>query len=157
ADRVYELLDSKSAITDRSGAAVLRRADTRAAVRFEAVRFSYPGSDEPVLRGVDLEVHPGETLAIVGATGSGKTALASLVPRLIDPTAGRVTIDGTDIRDVTIDSLRSVIGFAFEEATLFSMSVRENLTLGRPNATDEEVQEALDIAQAGFVRDLPWG
>jgi ATP-binding cassette subfamily B protein len=157
ADRVYDLLDSRSAITDRPGAAVLRRADTRAAVRFEAVRFSYPGSDEPVLRGVDLEVHPGETLAIVGATGSGKTTLASLVPRLIDPTAGRVTIDGTDIRDVTIDSLRSVIGFAFEEATLFSMSVRENLTLGRPNATDAEVQEALEIAQAGFVHDLPWG
>jgi ATP-binding cassette subfamily B protein len=110
-----------------------------------------------VLRGVNLEVQPGETLAIVGATGSGKTTLASLVPRLIDPTGGRVTIDGVDIRDVTIDSLRSVIGFAFEEATLFSMSVRENLTLGRPEATDAEVDEALEIAQAGFVRELPWG
>jgi ATP-binding cassette subfamily B protein len=157
ADRVYELLDSKSSITDRPTAAALRRAEVRAAVRFENVRFAYPGSDQPVLRGVQLEVQPGETLAIVGATGSGKTTLASMVPRLIDPTGGRVTLDGTDIRDLTIDSLRSVIGFAFEEATLFSMSVRENLTLGRPHATDDEVEEALEIAQAGFVRDLPWG
>jgi len=159
ADRVYELLDSRSAITDRPGAAALRKAEggRSVAVRFSDVRFAYPGSEQPVLRGVDLEVQPGETLAIVGATGSGKTTLASLVPRLIDPTGGRVTLDGTDIRDVTIDSLRSVIGFAFEEPTLFSMSVRENLTLGRPDATDAEVEEALEIAQAGFVRDLPWG
>jgi ATP-binding cassette subfamily B protein len=110
-----------------------------------------------VLRRVDLDVQPGETLAIVGVTGSGKTTLASLVPRLIDPTAGSILLDGTDIRDLTIDSLRSVIGFAFEEATLFSMSVRENLTLGRPDATDEEIEEALSVAQAGFVYDLPWG
>jgi ATP-binding cassette subfamily B protein len=157
ADRVYELLDATPSITDRPGAAVLRKAAVRAAVRFEDVRFVYPGSDQPVLGGVDLEVHPGETLAIVGATGSGKTTLASLVPRLIDPTGGRITLDGTDIRDVTIDSLRSVVGFAFEEATLFSMSVRENLTLGHPDATDADVAQALDIAQAGFVRDLPWG
>ncbi len=89
--------------------------------------------------------------------GSGKTTLATLVPRLIDPTGGRITLDGRDIRDLTLESLRSVIGFAFEEATLFSMSVRENLTLGRPDATDDEVDEALAIAQADFVRDLPWG
>jgi ATP-binding cassette subfamily B protein len=157
ADRVYELLDERPSITDRPGAAVLRREEVRGAVRFEAVRFSYADAREPVLRGVDLEVHAGETLAIVGATGSGKTTLASLVPRLIDPTGGRITLDGTDIRDVTIDSLRALVGFAFEEATLFSMSVRENLTLGRPDASDAEVEEALDIAQAGFVRDLPWG
>ncbi|HEY7225687.1 MAG TPA: ABC transporter ATP-binding protein [Micromonosporaceae bacterium] len=157
ADRVYELLDAQPSITDRPGAGVLRQDEVRAAVRFESVRFAYPGADQPVLRGVELQVHPGETLAIVGATGSGKTTLASLVPRLIDPTGGRITLDGTDIRDVTLDSLRAVVGFAFEEATLFSMSVRENLTLGHPDATDAEVDEALEIAQAGFVRDLPWG
>jgi len=157
ADRVYELMDAVPSITDRPGARELDKARVAAAVRFESVRFAHPGADEPVLRGVDLEVYPGETLAIVGATGSGKTTLASLVPRLIDPTGGRITLDGTDIRDVTIDSLRSVIGFAFEEATLFSMSVRENLTLGRPDATDAEVEEAIEIAQAGFVRELPWG
>jgi ATP-binding cassette subfamily B protein len=106
---------------------------------------------------VDLDVQPGETLAIVGATGAGKSTLVSLVPRLIDPTGGRITLDGTDIRDLTIDSLRSVIGFAFEDATLFSMSVRENLTLGRPHASDADVRQALEIAQADFVWRLPWG
>jgi ATP-binding cassette subfamily B protein len=157
ADRVYELLDAEPTIVDRPGAAALVRAEVRAAVRFEDVRFQYPGAAQPVLCGVDLELEPGETLAIVGATGSGKTTLASLVPRLIDPTAGRVTLDGRDIRDLTLDSLRAVVGVAFEEATLFSMSVRENLTLGRPHAKDEEIDEALSVAQADFVRDLPWG
>jgi ATP-binding cassette, subfamily B, bacterial len=157
ADRIHELLDAESSIVDRPNAVVLNKAEVRGAVRFEGVRFQFPGAAAPVLRGVDLEVQPGETLAIVGATGSGKTTLATLVPRLIDPTDGRITLDGRDIRDLTLESLRSVIGFAFEEATLFSMSVRENLTLGRPTATDAEVDEALSIAQADFVRDLPWG
>jgi ATP-binding cassette subfamily B protein len=157
ADRVYELLDAKPSIVDRPHAITLRRAEVRAAVRFEGVRFTYPGASESILRGVDLDVQPGETLAIVGATGSGKTTLVSMVPRLIDPTAGRITLDGQDLRDLTIESLRSVVGVAFEEATLFSMSVRENLALGRPYATDAEIDEALEVAQAGFVRDLPWG
>jgi ATP-binding cassette, subfamily B, bacterial len=169
ADRIYELLDAQPSIVDRPRAAVLHKASVTGAVRFEDVRFAFPGAvDAPghaqvrrganeVLRGVELQVYPGETLAIVGATGAGKTTLASLVPRLIDPTGGRITLDGTDIRDLTLDSLRSVIGFAFEEATLFSMSVRENLTLGHPDATDAQVRQALEIAQAGFVWDLPWG
>jgi ATP-binding cassette, subfamily B, bacterial len=157
ADRVYEVLDTESTIVDRPGAKPLVRADVRGAVRFEAVEFGYPGATAPVLRGVDLEVRPGETLAIVGATGSGKTTLVSLIPRLIDVTGGRVTLDGRDIRDVTIDSLRAVVGVAFEEATLFSMSVRENLALGRPDASDAEIAEALAVAQADFVYDLPWG
>jgi ATP-binding cassette subfamily B protein len=110
-----------------------------------------------VLSGVDLEVRPGETLAVVGVTGSGKTSLVSLVPRLYDVTEGRITLDGTDIRDLRLESLRRAVGFAFEEATLFSMSVRENLTLGRPDATDEEIEEAVAVAQADFVHDLPWG
>jgi ATP-binding cassette subfamily B protein len=157
ADRVHELLDAEPSIVDAPAAVPLRRAAVRGALRFSGVRFSYPGADREVLRGIDLAVQPGETLAIVGATGSGKTTLASLVPRLIDPTGGVISLDGTDIRDLTLESLRSVVGFAFEEATLFSMSVRENLTLGRPDATDEEIDEALSVAQAGFVRDLPWG
>jgi ATP-binding cassette subfamily B protein len=111
----------------------------------------------PVLRGVDLVLRPGETLAVVGTTGSGKTTLASLVPRLYDVTGGRITLDGRDLRDITLDSLRRVVGTAFEEPTLFSMSVRENLTLGRGTATDAEVHEALAVAQADFVHDLPWG
>src|SRR5690606_35841137 len=90
-------------------------------------------------------------------TGSGKTTLACLVSRLHDPTRGRITIDGRDIRDVTLDSLRRVVATAFEEPALFSMSVRENLTLGRPDASDAEIAEALRVAQAEFVYDLPWG
>src|SRR2546421_3899696 len=96
-------------------------------------------------------------MAIVGVTGSGKTSLVSLVPRLYDVTDGRITLDGRDIRDLTLTSLRGVVGMAFEEATLFSMSVRENLTLGRADATEEEVAEAVAVAQAEFVHELPWG
>jgi ATP-binding cassette subfamily B protein len=114
-----------------------------------------------VLRGVDLEVRPGETVALVGATGSGKTVLTALVPRLYDVTGGRVTIDGVDVRELELTHLRSLVATAFEDPTLFSMSARENLTLGRdPDtdpATDAEVEQALEIAQAGFVHDLPWG
>ena len=157
ADRVYEVMDTEPSIVDGPGAVTLGRSAVRGEVRFEAVEFAYPGATAPVLRGLDLHVRPGETLAIVGATGSGKTTLVSLVPRLIDPTGGRITLDGQDTRDVAIDSLRAVVGVAFEEATLFSMSVRENLTLGRPGATDQEVAEALSVAQAEFVYDLPWG
>ena len=118
---------------------------------------SRTAGDRPVLRGIDLDIQPGETIALVGATGSGKSALITLVPRLYDVTAGRITIDGHDIRDLALDNLRELVGVAFEEPTLFSMSVRENLTLGRPDATDEQVAEALSIAQADFVYDLPWG
>jgi ATP-binding cassette, subfamily B, bacterial len=157
ADRIYEVLDTQPSIVDRPGAPMLRRGDVRGAVRFDNVRFTYPGAEHPVLRGIDLDVRPGETLAIVGATGTGKSTLVALVPRLIDVTGGRVLLDGRDIRDVTLDSLRSVIGVAFEESTLFSMSVRENLTLGHPDATDDEIAEALAVAQADFVYDLPWG
>jgi ATP-binding cassette subfamily B protein len=96
-------------------------------------------------------------VALVGITGSGKTTLTALVPRLYDVTAGRLLLDGKDVRDYTLPSLRSLVSTAFEEATLFSASVRENLTFGRPDATDDEVAEALDIAQASFVHDLPWG
>src|SRR5262249_47250861 len=116
----------------------------------------YPGADSPVLRHIDLDVRPGETLAIVGVTGSGKTSLVSLVPRLYDVTGGRITIDGRDVRDFRLSSLRRIVGVAFEEPTLFSMSVRENLTLGRADASDEDIAEALAVAQADFVYELPW-
>ena len=157
ADRVYEVFDTEPSIVDRPGAVSVERGTVRGALRFSDVRFSYPDASAPILRGVDLEVHPGETLAIVGATGSGKTTLVSLVPRLIDVSDGRITLDGQDIRDITLGSLRAVVGVAFEEASLFSMSVRENLTLGHPDASDDEITEALAVAQAEFVYDLPWG
>jgi len=155
ADRIYEVFDVVPSIVD--GDTAVDPVTVTGRLRFEGVQFRYPGSDEPILRRIDLDVRPGETVAIVGATGSGKTSLVSLVPRLYDVTAGRITLDGRDIRTLTLGSLRSAVGMAFEEPTLFSMSVRENLTLGRPDATDEEIGEALAVAQAGFVYDLPWG
>jgi ATP-binding cassette subfamily B protein len=157
ADRIYEVLDSDVTIKDRPHAVALDPADARGELRFEGVRFAFPDAGEPVLRGIDLHIRAGETMALVGVTGSGKSALISLVPRLYDVTGGRVTIDGHDIRDLPLDNLRDLLGVAFEEPTLFSMSVRENLTLGRQDATDEQVAEAIDIAQAAFVYELPWG
>lgn len=155
ADRIFEVFDTPSSIVDRPGAVQVRDLDGH--VRFEGVEFGYPGSDAPVLRGVDLEIRPGETLALVGATGSGKTTLTALVPRLYDVTAGRVSLDGRDVRDIRLASLRGLVGVAFEEPTLFSMSVRENLTLGRVDASDAEIRSALAVAQADFAYELPWG
>ncbi len=155
ADRVYEVLDTAPTILDRPGAVAFTRGAGE--LRFEGVGFTFPGATEPVLHDVDLVVAPGETVALVGITGSGKTTLTALVPRLHDVTAGRVLLDGQDVRDGTLTSLRTLVSTAFEEATLFSASVRENLTFGRPGATDAEVAEALSIAQAEFVHDLPWG
>jgi ATP-binding cassette subfamily B protein len=155
ADRLFEVLDTEPSIVDRPGAVAL--SDPEGRLRFEGVSFRYPGSAEPVLRDVWLDVAPGETVALVGATGSGKTTLASLVPRLYDVTGGRITIDGVDIRDVLLTSLRQVVATAFEEPILFSASVRENLLLGTPFATAEEIDAALALAQAEFVRDLPYG
>ncbi|MFP5320622.1 MAG: ABC transporter ATP-binding protein [Acidimicrobiia bacterium] len=157
ADRVYEVLDTEPAIADRS-AVDLRRTSgpVRGHVRFERAGFAYDGG-RSVLHDVDLEIEPGETLALVGPTGSGKTTLAALLPRLHDATAGRVTVDGHDVRDLRLSSLRAHIGFAFEDATLFSASVRENLRIGHPDATDDDIEAALDIARAAFVHDLPWG
>jgi ATP-binding cassette subfamily B protein len=155
-DRIGELLDAPITVTDRPG---VRPASlgSPARLRFEDAGFTYPGSTSPVLDGIDLEIAPGETVALVGATGSGKTTLTALVGRLYDVTAGRVTLDGVDIRDLPLTQLRSVVAAAFEDATLFSMSVRENLTLGRPDASEADVEEALRVAQAEFVHDLPWG
>jgi ATP-binding cassette subfamily B protein len=155
ADRLYEVLDTKPSIVDRPGAVEVR--DGRGHLRFEGVGFRYPDAAAPVLHDIDLDVRPGETLALVGVTGSGKTSLTALVPRLYDVTAGRITLDGRDIRDLRLGSLRRLVSTAFEDPTLFSASVRENLTLGRPDSTDDEVAEALRIAQAEFVHELPWG
>jgi ATP-binding cassette, subfamily B, bacterial len=155
ADRIYEVFDTEPDISDRPGAATVSQVSGR--LRFQGVTFSYPGTDERVLRDIDLEVQPGETLALVGMTGSGKTTLTALVPRLYDVTSGSITIDGIDVRDMTLHSLRTIVATAFEEPTLFSASVHENLTLGSPEASDADVAQALDIAQAGFVHDLPWG
>jgi ATP-binding cassette subfamily B protein len=110
-----------------------------------------------VLRDVDLHLARGETLVLTGATGCGKTTLLQLVPRLADVTGGRITLGGTDIRDIPLPELRTAVGCAFEEATLFSASVRENVTFGADSASEEEVEAALTAAQARFAYDLPWG
>ena len=155
ADRVYEIFDAAMSVDDRPGAVPLVSSSGR--LVFEHVSFCYPNGSRPVLRDVNLTIEPGETVAIVGLTGSGKTTLAALPARLYDVSSGRITLDGVDVRDITIESLRSHVAVAFEQPVLFSMSVRENLVLGRPDASDEDITDALQLAQAGFVEDLPWG
>lgn len=155
ADRLFEVLDTVPAIVDPPSPVPPARAGGRLA--FEHVSFTFPDADTPTLTDIDLVIEPGETVAIVGATGSGKTVLTALPARLYDVTAGCITLDGVDIRDLSLVDLRSQVATAFEDPVLFSMSVRENLTLGRPEATDEEVDAALALAQADFVHRLPWG
>ncbi|NLQ21261.1 ATP-binding cassette domain-containing protein, partial [Streptococcus pneumoniae] len=121
-----------------------------------------PDHVQDVLDGVDLEVRPGETMALVGVTGSGKSTLLQLVPRLYDVTAGSISIDGVDVRDMDLTELRTLTAVAFEDATLFSDSVRENVLLGADASLSEEESEALlrlalDTADAGFAHDLPEG
>jgi ATP-binding cassette subfamily B protein len=110
-----------------------------------------------VLRDVSLDLEPGQTVVLAGATGAGKTTLLQLVPRLADVTSGSILLDGTDIRRLPLPELRARVGCAFEDPTLFSASVRENVGFGAPDADDDEIEAALAAAQAGFVRDLPWG
>jgi ATP-binding cassette, subfamily B, bacterial len=124
---------------------------------FDHVSFSYPGAAEPVLRDIVLDLPPGRTVVLTGATGSGKSTLLQLVPRLADATSGAVRLDGTDVRDLPLERLRAAVGCAFEDATLFSASVRENVTFGTPDADEDAVEAALTAAQARFAYDLPWG
>ena len=153
ADRLMDVFDTEPSVV--GGTKALPGA--RGHLRFEGVGFHFPDSERPILRDVWLDVAPGETVALVGATGSGKTSLVSLVPRLYDVTAGRITIDGVDVRELTLSALRETVTIAFEEPTLFSMSVRENLALGRPDASEDDITKAIEVAQAKFVYDLPWG
>jgi ATP-binding cassette, subfamily B, bacterial len=138
-----------------SSASPVRR--QRGHLVFDHVSFTYPGATEPVLRDVVLELPPGQTVVLTGATGSGKSTLLQLVPRLADATTGAVRLDGTDIRDLPLERLRTAVGCAFEDATLFSASVRENVTFGAPDADEDAIEAALTAAQARFAYDLPWG
>jgi len=172
AQRVYEIFDTQPAIANKPGVAEVRalvpaQAGTPAArpgvgrgfghLVFDEVTFTFPRAPAPVLRGVSLELAPGETVALVGATGSGKTTLLQLVPRLADVTTGAIALDGTDVRDLPLGVLRARLGCAFEDPTLFSASVRENVSYGMPDATEDDINAALAVAQADFVQDLPWG
>ena len=154
-ERLNEVLDSRPEIADRPAARPLD--ECRGRIEFRDVGFKYPKSDQWILRNLNLVIEPGETVGLVGRTGSGKTTLAYLVPRLYDVDEGAVLLDGVDVRDLRLSSLRSHVGVAFEDPILFSASVHENLIMGRPIVSDAELKRALDVAQAGFVWDLPWG
>jgi ATP-binding cassette, subfamily B, bacterial len=181
AQRVLEIFDAEPEITDKTQDLDSERAVVRAlrpagarvpgpppqAARstgrsrghlvFDHVAFRYPGATEPVLRDIVLDLPPGQTVVLTGATGSGKSTLLQLVPRLADTTSGSVRLDGTDIRDIPLTRLRAAVGCAFEDATLFSASVRENVMFGAPDADEAAVEAALTAAQARFAYDLPWG
>ena len=153
ANRIAEIFDAPREITDGP------LAQTPRGGRLELidVGFKFRDSEDWALRHVNLTVEPGETLALVGSTGSGKSVLAALLSRLYDVTEGEIRIDGRDIRELSLQALRQVVATAFEDPTLFSMSVAENLRLGRPDATDQQLAQAIDVAAAQFVYDLPFG
>jgi len=154
-ERIFQVMDEPEEIAERDGAAELPPGGGH--VRFEDVRFEYL-EGRPVLDGVRLDVPPGRTIALIGQTGSGKTTLTSLLPRFYDVTAGRVTIDGADVRDVTLPSLRHAIGVISQDPFLFSATVRENITFGAPDLPDAEVERIARLAQAHeFVAELPEG
>ena len=153
--RIFEIIDTQSDVTDAPGAQVLP--PLQGHVRMEKVSFSYDNRTY-VLEDVDLDVQPGQTIAILGSTGSGKSSLINLVPRFYDPQKGRILIDGHDLRDVTIDSLRRQIGIVLQETFLFNESLRNNISYGRPEASLEEIIEAAKAAKIhDFISTLPQG
>lgn len=155
-DRHFEVMDSANTIT--SPPEPRRPSQLRGALRFNNATFAFEDApDRPILKDINLEVLPGETMAVVGITGSGKSALIQLVPRLYDVTDGSITIDGVDLREFDVEELRRVVGVAFEDTTLFSNSIRDNVLLGAPDRTGEALDEALDVAQAHFAYSLPEG
>jgi ATP-binding cassette, subfamily B, bacterial len=154
--RVFEILDTQPDIADRPAAPPLGPIDGE--VAFEHVTFVYPGSTEPALRDVSFTAHPGQTVALVGMSGSGKSTVASLLPRFFDPTEGRILVDGRDVRDVTLASLRRQIGVVFDEPVLFSATIAENIAFGYPDASRDDVERAARVAGAhDFVLALPEG
>ncbi len=154
-ERIFEILDAESDVKESPDAIDLPEVEGR--VRFEDVSFAYFGR-RTVLDEVSLEVPPGQIIALLGATGSGKSTIINLIPRFYDVTKGRVTVDGYDVRDLTLESLRRQIGIVLQETTLFAASIRENIAFGRPDATEEDVIEAARAAQAhDFIMAMPEG
>ncbi|HOK64599.1 MAG TPA: ABC transporter ATP-binding protein [Bacillota bacterium] len=154
-ERIFEILDTEADVRDKPGAKPIGEIEGR--VTFDNVSFAYDGVNM-VLKNINLDVAPGETVAILGGTGSGKSTLIMLIPRFYDPTEGRILIDGIDIRDVTLESLRRQIGIVTQETFLFSASIRDNIAYGKPEATDEEIIEAAKAAHIhDFIMSLPDG
>lgn len=156
AERIFEVLDTKSEVVDRSDAQPLP--SVQGHVAFEDVTFRYFGSSDAVLDHVSLEAKPGQVIALLGATGSGKSTIINLIPRFYDVSEGRVLVDDLNVRDVTLESLRSQIGIVFQETTLFAGTIRENIAFGRPGATMEEIEAAAQAAEArDFIMSFPNG
>jgi ATP-binding cassette subfamily B multidrug efflux pump len=156
ADRIFDILDTDSDIKNKPNAVDLPTIEGH--VEFRDVTFRYFNSGEPVLRKVSFTAEPGQTIALLGATGSGKTTIINLIPRFYDASEGAVLIDGRDVRDVTLDSLRSQIGIVLQETNLFSGTIRDNIAFGRPNATMDEVIAAAKAAAAhDFIMTFPEG
>jgi ATP-binding cassette subfamily B multidrug efflux pump len=154
--RVFDVLDAPLDVKDSPEASILLPLSCR--VDFDDVSFRYPGSVRDILTGVSFSARPGQTVAVLGTTGSGKSTLVNLIPRFYDVTGGAVRLDGNDVRDVTLSSLRAQIGIVLQETRLFSGTVRENVAFGKPDATDEEIVAAAEAAQAGeFIRGLSDG
>jgi ABC-type multidrug transport system fused ATPase/permease subunit len=152
-ERVFEILDAKSEVEDAPGAVPL--GPVRGQIRFQQVSFAYFGRHQ-VLKDIDFEARPGQVIALLGATGSGKSSVINLIPRFYDPTAGRILLDGQDIRRVTVSSLRQQIGIVLQDTTLFAATIRENIAFGRPEASEEEIAAAAVAASAHeFIMELP--
>jgi len=156
ADRIFEILDRRPEVTDLPGARPME--EMQGVVTFDHVSFAYTGAHEHALHDVSFEARPGQVTALVGPTGAGKSSVVSLIPRFYDPTSGTVRIDGVDVRDITLSSLRRHIGVVMQESFLFSMTIRENIAYGRPDATDEEIVAAAKAAQAhDFITRMEHG
>jgi ATP-binding cassette subfamily B protein len=158
AARLNEVLDLEPEVADRSGTPVAIPTGARGRVEFDNVTFQYPGAEEPALTGVSFSASPGEVTAIIGGTGSGKSTLAGLIPRFYDVNAGRVLLDGVDLRNLSPVELRKRIGFVPQTAVLFTGTVAGNIRYGREDATDDEVRHAATVAQAiDFIDAMPEG
>ena len=154
-ERIFEILDSPFEVSEKPDALALSRLEGR--VEFQSVSFAY-GKNPPLLHGITFVAEPGQTLALVGPSGSGKTTLINLIPRFYDTTTGVVRVDGHDVRDVTLESLRGQIGMVMQETFLFNLTIRENISYGRPEASQEEIEAAARAANAhGFITELEYG